>query len=490
MKKFFLLLIHFINYFDVNAQAPYIGDGGGEGLGQYGYIEKDAASFLRLYRNSHTNVEYLGARFWVDAGSGVEWIYYTNYAGDSWQCSGNNDASKTTQNFNSSNFGSQWVAGANVYVSVRSGYCGGATGGPFNERQFQIFDFQVKNDIPSGSIFDADGNCGQTATKGNNVVATFTVNVGSLAGKTLDRFFFENTGSFVEGTHIPNAGFKLFYENSTGSESFNGSESSVQLYGDWGGNSTTNNIFGADGMGIPISGTTRFYLVVCDLINGSFNPTAVGTYTNAISVNVLNDGLSLGPSLNGKNLARMDQTSMSFTAPLPVSIERFSAKNDDNRISLEWLTAEEANNDYFEVQRSIDGKSFVKIGEVKGAGNSKEKNLYTFEDNQPESQMNYYRLKQVDFSGKFTFSKIIAAQLENTDVSVSVFPNPSSEVLKLKNFENVRKVEIYNTKGNLVKSELGGKAEMSLKGLQNGLYFIKLFDRANKITVEKILVSE
>ena len=174
----------------------------------------------------------------------------------------------------------------------------------------------------------------------------------------------------------------------------------------------------------------------------------------------------------------------------PVILENFKIESFNNNIKLQWLTAEEVNNDYFEVQRSIDGKSFVKIGEVKGAGNSKEKNLYTFEDNQPDSQMNYYRLKQVDFGGKFTFSKIIAAKLENADVSVSVFPNPSSEVLKLKNFENVRKVEIYNSKGNLVKSELGGKAEMSLKGLQNGLYFIKLFDRANKITVEKILVGE
>ncbi|MCP9770209.1 T9SS C-terminal target domain-containing protein [Lacihabitans sp. LS3-19] len=493
MKKYriivFCLLVNVIS----KAQDPYIGVGSGQGIGQYAYIEKNAVSFANLYRNTYNNVEYLAARFWVDAGSGVEWIYYTNYDSNNWQCGGNNDIYKSTQNFDPSNFGSQWIAGANVYVSVRSGYCGGATGGPFNERHFQIFDFEVKNDIPSGSVFDADGNCSQTTTKGNNIVGSFTIDIGSLSSKTLERLFFSNSGSFSEGVQIPNNGFKLFFEPSTGSETFDGSESSVQLYGDWGGNSTSNNEYGADNMNIPLSGITRFYVVLCDIVNGSVNPLSIGSFPDAVNLNILNDGLSLGPSLDAKTLARINQTSLNLNSPFPVKLLNFKANSENQLAHLSWETTEETNNESFEIQRSANAIDFVTIGQLKGNGTTNVEKSYKFTDISPINGQNYYRLKQNDKDGKFEFSKIISLKINTlNERQVIVFPNPSNNGFRVNNLAFGASVSIMNVLGKKVLETIAVKEFMEFKSedFDSGTYFLNVKFPDGKQETRKLIIEK
>ena len=95
--------------------------------------------------------------------------------------------------------------------------------------------------------------------------------------------------------------------------------------------------------------------------------------------------------------------------PLPVTLTKFEgyAYNDyDNK--LEWTTQTEKNADYMEIQHSDDGKYFNTIGISKLAGNSQSEMLYEYIDRSVAKQINYYRLKQFDFDGKFYLSKIIA----------------------------------------------------------------------------------
>ena len=101
----------------------------------------------------------------------------------------------------------------------------------------------------------------------------------------------------------------------------------------------------------------------------------------------------------------------SMTNPLPVEFLFFSATVESRSILLNWATASEETNSHFEVERSIDGENFTQIGEVTGSGDSKERIDYDYFDYEvPQGIATfYYRLKQVDYDGKYEYSKTVAA---------------------------------------------------------------------------------
>lgn len=115
--------------------------------------------------------------------------------------------------------------------------------------------------------------------------------------------------------------------------------------------------------------------------------------------------------------------------PLPVVWVDFNGKFEQGvGIRLLWKTATEYNNNRFEVWRSADGRQFTKIGEVKGSGNSRTLQTYTFVDRFP-AEVNYYQLKQVDNDGSSTFSKVIVVYAEVKEETLSVYPNPFDKEL-------------------------------------------------------------
>jgi len=91
-----------------------------------------------------------------------------------------------------------------------------------------------------------------------------------------------------------------------------------------------------------------------------------------------------------------------------VELISFTANSSSNHIDLNWITASEANNNYFSVERSSDGKNFTSIGIKKSAGNSESIIDYKFPDTEPYSGINYYRLKQVYIDDTYAYSGIIA----------------------------------------------------------------------------------
>ncbi len=123
---------------------------------------------------------------------------------------------------------------------------------------------------------------------------------------------------------------------------------------------------------------------------------------------------------------------------LPIELISFTGKNQGATNLLEWTTASEINNDYFIIERSADGMSFEKIGTVTGAGNSTVDVNYNFIDLTPfsspkERGVKYYRLRQTDFNGDYTYSDII--YLANTELSTlnfelsTLYPNPATDDL-------------------------------------------------------------
>lgn len=113
--------------------------------------------------------------------------------------------------------------------------------------------------------------------------------------------------------------------------------------------------------------------------------------------------------------------------PLPIQLVDVKATVIEKTVKISWVTMNEENSDYFEVQRSYDGKAFITIGKVAAAGTSTTALSYSFIDANPVT-MNYYRLKMVDKDQKDSYSKTVTAQLSSGQsssmIAVEVFPNP------------------------------------------------------------------
>ena len=142
--------------------------------------------------------------------------------------------------------------------------------------------------------------------------------------------------------------------------------------------------------------------------------------------------------------------------PVPVELTSFTANTEENKITLSWETATEKNNAGFDIERSADNKTFYKIGNIKGRGTTTEKQSYTYTDKISGGGKFYYRLKQIDFNGSYTFSNVLEVSALPTVFSLSQnFPNPfnPSTTIKYQLPQKERVVlEIYNTLGEKVKT--------------------------------------
>jgi hypothetical protein len=112
-------------------------------------------------------------------------------------------------------------------------------------------------------------------------------------------------------------------------------------------------------------------------------------------------------------------------SPLPIELLYFAAEQNDNKtVKLLWITASETNNDYFTLEKTVDGISYDKIAIVKGAGNSTSNLYYETIDDSPYPCLTYYRLKQTDFNGMYKYSNLVPISIK-ANSSFDIFPNPS-----------------------------------------------------------------
>lgn len=123
-------------------------------------------------------------------------------------------------------------------------------------------------------------------------------------------------------------------------------------------------------------------------------------------------------------------TTQANNVALPVELVSLVAYGVENKhINVDWVTATEINNEGFDVERSINGIDFSKVGYVQGNGNTTENITYRFEDFEVQKDIvYYYRLKQIDYDGEFEYTNVVSASLKGEDngVYVSIYPNPSN----------------------------------------------------------------
>ena len=228
------------------------------------------------------------------------------------------------------------------------------------------------------------------------------------------------------------------------------------------------------------------------LANGVLTSVA-GTGTDGESVTRCFDNPSSGPIdvVFGYRANRRDEyATYSYTISsgtgtgclvLPVAFSNFNTKMENEFSYLSFSTASETNNDYFTIERSGDGRSFDAIGEIKGAGNSNQELSYEFVDESPLAGINYYRIKQTDYDGAYSYTEIRSVRHQTKNVIVS--PNRTDGKLNVTSELDNYDVVIYNTGGQEVQRHmaLSGDQSLSIESLQTGVYFVKVMDQTIRI---------
>jgi hypothetical protein len=249
---------------------------------------------------------------------------------------------------------------------------------------------------------------------------------------------------------VSNININLFWENSTqnGIDNF----TSDLVVAHWNGTSWEN--AGQSGVNSGTNGD-----VSSEIVN-SFSPFTFG---------------SLSASIN----------------PLPMELLSFETKViDNNKVKLDWQTSTEINNDYFIVERSQNTFSWEEVTQVKGAGNSSSMLFYSSIDDSPFNGTSYYRIKQVDFNGHYSFSSIRTVNFDRLEnLSGNIYPNPTQNQITIAcETSELEGLKIYNVLGTdvsssteVLKSNEAGVV-VGLTNLPRGVYTV-----VTKTNVYKVL---
>ncbi|KAA3639660.1 MAG: T9SS C-terminal target domain-containing protein [Bacteroidetes bacterium] len=181
-------------------------------------------------------------------------------------------------------------------------------------------------------------------------------------------------------------------------------------------------------------------------------------------------------------------------ALLPVELLNFMAYQQETSVLLDWETAREQENDYFSIERSGDGKEYVPLGEVTGAGYTSSITSYEFIDRAPLTGINYYRLKQTDFDGHTSYSPVRTVTFERPSTGIDIFPNPASsdqiDIIVGLDKRETSTIQFNDSAGkffrvNLEQTASGFKA--SVGHLAPGVYFVSMISDHGTPVIRKFI---
>ena len=391
----------------------------------------------------------------------------------------------------------------------------------------------ITNSTISGNSTSAIGGV-VTTTAGGGIniggggtsawVTTVTISNCTLTGNTVDGNSSASRGGALErvqGSVILNYSIAAGNNSNSSANNKDIHTNTTTIFG----STTGRNLLGAVGNGTTATGNSLFAL------SGSTVTTGNVLLTNAIST-VLNTSLAdnggttalpdgsyikthalvsggsqtaINPTAAASGLQTVDQRGATRDATpdigafefagvgLPVVLTDFSVTLDANQKGalLKWITASEINNSHFEVLRSNNGVDFVSVQTILGKGNTASSTAYSFLDNSVSAGRYYYKLKQLDKDGKYSYSEIkwidITSILNNT---IRIYPNPlvngSALFVEYKaNMNQVSILHIVNSFGVLVYQTTvkPGLNTLTIPSLSIGVYFIKIADKTQQLII-------
>lgn len=196
-------------------------------------------------------------------------------------------------------------------------------------------------------------------------------------------------------------------------------------------------------------------------------------------VGSVSNGVATFSNVNFQNGDRFTLGNTDASSPLPVELIMFKARPSKDVIKLNWKTASELNNDFFSVERSLDGENWLQITTVEGAGTTNKTTEYNVLDHQPVEGVSYYRLRQTDFDGKISFSSIEQVNFIGQTM-IQAFPNPSVGVFHLSNSARleVESIRVVNNLGQTMFPLItkDGDITIDLTPFSQGIYILQVWD--------------
>ncbi len=232
-----------------------------------------------------------------------------------------------------------------------------------------------------------------------------------------------------------------------------------------------------------------------------------GTASNPLGGGTTKAGIASGAATSAQWIARFSDTDSKYAhlyamsealkiTALPVELIYFTAQMKDSHVLIKWKTGAEINNDYFLLQKSIDGTTFETIANIQGAGNSLEPIEYSYTDSEIQNEVIYYRIIQVDFDGTSeTFKTVMVNTNEKTnEFNLTIYPQPIENIAKI-NFkvpeEGLYNFKIYDIVGEAVYSSklVGIKGvnwfEINMSTFNSGTYIFSLSDNNGRVITQK-----
>ncbi len=225
--------------------------------------------------------------------------------------------------------------------------------------------------------------------------------------------------------------------------------------------------------------------------DGLFNDETVaggGIITGATD---LGGGLYSFSGIDIDDTERFTLGTINYTqSPLPVEFTSFDAFNENSHVKLIWKTTSELYNDFFTIQKSKDSDSWVNIGQVSSAGNSNSLKEYEYFDKNPHEGKNYYRLKQTDLDGVYSYSSSIVIDI-GMKLELSIFPNPAlNEVIVQFNDDHQCSISITNLSGRKIELPYKLKSNSTwfdTSSLSNGIYLVHVNTPSQRI-VKRVMI--
>jgi hypothetical protein len=300
-------------------------------------------------------------------------------------------------------------------------------------------------------------------------------------------FYSTGANGGVFDNNLNYGGYGVYYHTGLGGLRFNCGDLSIAA------GTLPNNTWRALAF-VKNGSTCSVYINGVFAVSGTVS-TFASSYTYAPVVGQLFSGSNYLPS-NG----RMDELRFynraltaseilaTSSATLPLKMGSFTASAHQPGVMLNWETLSEENSSHFEIEKSIDGNCFERIGSVQAKGNSASRVSYSFHDAQPLLKNSYYRLRLVDLDNSYTYSRVVLIKSKPT-LTIQVFPNPAKDVLQVQlpaTETGTVRLSIININGRQLQSSSvsvspGNNAiSISVKELPAGNYYLVVKDKAQQ----------
>lgn len=185
-------------------------------------------------------------------------------------------------------------------------------------------------------------------------------------------------------------------------------------------------------------------------------------------------------------------------AALPVVLTSFGVEEKGSDVLLTWETSSESENAFYTVERSQDGASFSPVAYLDGAGTSSRINSYQYVDPAPGNGPHYYRLKQTDFNGTFSYSEVLRVDVKKADFGLKFYPNPVESgrplMLETSGAQGLTaQVEIRTLDGKLAQSLVVESVtikpiQVDTQGIEPGVYLLRVMLN-NQVITHKLLIE-